>query len=35
MDLDYIDTILYGIDNIPKVDLAVREKLNIQFKKGT
>ena len=28
----YIDTILYGIDNIPKVDLAVREKLNIQFK---
>ena len=29
----YIDTILYGIDNIPKVDLAVREKLNIQFKK--
>lgn len=29
----YVDTILYGIDNIPKVDLAVREKLNIQFKK--
>ena len=29
----YIDTILYGIDNIPKVDLVVREKLNIQFKK--
>ena len=29
----YIDTILYGIDNIPKVDLAIREKLNIQFKK--
>ena len=28
----YIDTILYGIDNIPKVDLAVREKLNIEFK---
>ncbi len=29
----YIDTILYGIDNIPKVDLEVREKLNIEFKK--
>ena len=28
----YIDTILYGIDNIPKVDLAIREKLNIEFK---
>ena len=28
----YIDTILYGLDDIPKVDLAVREKLNIEFK---
>ena len=28
----YVDTILYGIDNIPKVNLAVREKLNIEFK---
>ena len=27
----YIDTVLYGIDEIPNVDFSVREKLNIEF----
>ena len=29
----YIDTVLYGIDNIPDVDPSIRKNLNDQFKK--
>ena len=29
----YIETVLYGIDEIPNVDFSVREKLNIEFLK--
>ena len=27
----YIDSVLYGIDEIPKVDASIREKLNLEF----
>ena len=27
----YIDTVLYGIDEIPNTDFSVREKLNEEF----